>query len=142
DRYAISGQLFHRWEKLASTLRFEHRLYVDSWSIAAADLDAMFARDVSRIVRVSSHVRGYGQTGASFWDLAYVSTAGNVPSVRAGDRSLGPLVTVTSGVGFHLAFGRYGVGVAADTMLTHYFRALYLTTRESFYSTIAVDAVL
>ena len=107
QRFALAGRYARRFS--ASTLRLEERLYADSWGLKASTTDMRYLVDVSKNVRVWPHFRFHAQTGADFWQLAYVAertpTGLQVPALRTGDRELGPLLGVTGGVGTRIAFG-------------------------------------
>jgi hypothetical protein len=146
-RSAISAQLAHRFR--ASTLRADERLYVDSWGLKATSSDARFLFDVGRRVTFGPHLRLHAQTSVDFWQRAYTLGAGGaIPQLRAGDRELGPLYTVTGGAMVRVGVGpreepsSWVIGLDVNGAETHYLDDLYLTDRLSLVSSFVVETDL
>ncbi|MFI5301929.1 MAG: DUF3570 domain-containing protein, partial [Polyangiales bacterium] len=155
-RYAATLRLAHRYD--SSTLRFEERLYDDDWGIKASTTDLRYMIDLSRRVTFWPHFRAHIQTGASFWQLAYVSnrTAGNiatqgdwsVPAIRTGDRELSQLWTGTTGLGIQWAIGgtehpsSWVLSMNGDLMYTSYADALYILYRTGGFFSFGLEAEL
>jgi hypothetical protein len=147
DRFALSGQLSHRYPW--STLRLEDRLYLDSWALFASTTDARYLFDLSRRVETGPHARLHAQTAVSFWQLAYRLEPGfNYPEYRTGDRELGPLVNVTGGWSLKIGVGppsdthRWMLGFDANLTSTRYLDDLYITQRISGFFGVSLEANL
>ncbi len=149
NRYAIGARFAHRFR--SSTLRVEQRLYTDSWQQDASTTDLRWLTDTSRWLRVWLHGRFNAQNATNFYRLAYAAAVDpstgrlGVPAFRSDDRELGPLVTVTGGLGlrFNLGSGskvEYGISAQADVMYTRYFDALFITGRTAVYGTVGFEA--
>lgn len=149
NRVALGARINHRFT--TTTLRLEERLYVDSWGVKASTTDAQYFIDVTPRIRVWPHARVHAQSGASFWQLAYVAsadTSGNftLPAYRTGDRESSPFLGLTGGGGVRLgltdekASTQYAFIVSGDLMYNRYFSSLYLTGRTAAWATIAFDA--
>lgn len=148
DRYAVGMRLAKRVGN--ATLRFEERLYADSWSLKASTSDARYMLDANRYLRIWPHGRFHAQTGTNFYQLAYtglVSPQGQVivPTWRTTDRELSPLMTITGGGGARLALSspesqtQLGLTLTGDVMYTQYFRSLYIQSRVAVYGVLAFD---
>jgi hypothetical protein len=147
DRFALSGQLAHRFR--SSTLRLEERLYLDSWELFAASTDARYLFDLGRRVETGPHARVHLQTAVSFWQRAYIFGPGfSYPQYRTGDRELGPLVNVTGGWTLRVGVGpprdpnAWVLGFDADFTSTRYLDDLYVTERASGLLGISLEANL
>ncbi len=131
QRYALSALVAHRTG--SATIRFDERLYIDSWGLMATTTDFMVPVDANDIFRIWPHLRFNAQKGVTFWNLAYVvkESAGSVtvPGLRAGDRELGPLLGVTAGGGFRIGGDAVGFTVKADAIYTRFLDHLYITQR-------------
>ncbi len=148
-RISLTGRLAHRLE--GSTLRFEERLYGDTWALFASTTDAKWVFDIGQRVAFWPHARFHGQSAVSFWKRAYISgdaPAWNLPVFRTGDRELGPLVTVTGGGGLYFYLGggadmqRIRLTIQGDGAYTQFLDDLYLTQRSSFVGSISFEAEL
>jgi tetratricopeptide (TPR) repeat protein len=144
QRFALAGRYARRFS--ASTLRAEERLYSDSWGLKATTTDMRFLVDVGKNVRVWPHVRFHAQTGADFWQLAYVAertgTGLQVPALRSGDRELGPLFAVTGGAGARFAFGEsknWGFTLNGDVIYTQFLNTLYILQRFGYFGAIGLE---
>jgi hypothetical protein len=147
DRFALTGRLAHRWEE--STFRIDERIYGDSWGALASTTDARHTVDVTRSLMVWPHLRLHGQRGVDFWQRTYeVSVAPDggpgVPRFRTGDRELGPLVTVTLGLGLRWRVSADGTSpwvlfFQADGIYTRYFDALYLIDRRALFTATGIE---
>lgn len=144
ERWAIAGRIAHRFA--SSTIRFEERLYTDSWGLKASTTDANFFYDVSPTMRVWPHVRVNVQTGVDFWKLAYSSQFSNstlqVPTLRTGDRELGPLVTGTGGLGGRFALGadrNWGLTVAGEFVYTRFLDHLFIKERFGYFGKTVIE---
>ncbi len=148
QRWAVAGLLGHRFT--ASTIRFEERLYVDSWGLTASTTESQFLVDLNERLRVWPSVRFHAQSGTSFWQRAYASASSpkdgtfTLPAVRTGDRELGPLYGLTVGGGARYAFGEkksWAVSVNADVVYTRFLDHLFLLDRLGLFgaTTLEVD---
>jgi hypothetical protein len=150
NRYALGMRFAHRFSH--STLRFEQRLYADTWLQVATTTDLRYIVDVGRRLRIWPHLRFNAQNGADFYKLAYTATIDPktntilVPTYRTDDRELSPLVTATFGGGQRLALSspeaktQYGLSVQADLAYTKFFDALFVLDRTAFFGSIGFDA--
>lgn len=144
-RYAFTARYMRR--DGAGTLRAEERVYVDTWGLFASSTDVRYAIGLGRYFELAPSLRLHAQTGASFWKRAYVVQANGtdveLPSIRTGDRELGPLWTVTAGADLRVDFA--GVTTAngnalvlrAAGMRTAYLDALYIESRLALLATLS-----
>jgi Protein of unknown function (DUF3570) len=139
-RYAASFRLAHRFQR--STLIVWNRAYLDSWGLRAASTDARWVIDLGRRWSVWPHARLHSQSGATFWQRAYVGSVNNgqvtVPEYRTGDRELGPLSSVSFGPGVRFDMGAQEPRSASLTLqlegtYTQFRDALYIDHRWSAY---------
>lgn len=150
DRFAALARLNHRIG--SGTVRVEERLYTDDWGIKASTTDGRFFYDLSERLRVWPHLRFHAQSGASFYQLAYVATVGQagqpvaVPNYRTTDRELSPMIGVTFGGGSRLALTSdnskpsLAIVVSGDVMYNKYFQSLFILSRTAVWGTVGVDA--
>jgi hypothetical protein len=146
-RSALSGGILHRLD--ASTLRIVERLYADTWALFATTTDARWLFDWGEHLELGPHLRLHAQTGVNFWQRAYrVGPAFDVPSLRTGDRELGPLLAATLGLTLRLRLGprgerdRWRLGLDVNVTETRYLNALYLERRLSAYTALSLEAQL
>lgn len=144
QRFALAARYARRFS--SSTLRAEERLYTDSWGLKATTTDMRFLIDVGKSVRLWPHARFHAQTGADFWQLAYVSEYSGgrlqVPNYRTGDRELGPLFAVTGGGGVRFAFGEsknWGFTFNGDVIYTQFLNTLYILQRIGYFGAIGLE---
>jgi hypothetical protein len=141
QRYALSALVAHRTG--STTIRFDERLYIDSWALMATTTDFMVPVDVNDVFRIWPHLRFNAQKGVSFWNLAYLvkETAGGVtvPGLRAGDRELGPLIGVTGGGGFRIGGDAVGFTAKGDVIYTRFLDHLYISQRLAGLVTTAFE---
>jgi hypothetical protein len=147
DRFALSFGLSHRFS--ASTLRFDERVYADSWTLAASSTDARYLLDLGRRMELGPHLRVHAQSAVGFWQRAYVLRPGfDFPALRTGDRELGPLVGLTSGFTFRYGLGpadipdQWRLGLDLNVTETRYLDDLYLTGRLSALAALSLEARL
>lgn len=139
ERYALTARFGYRFAH--STLRIDERLYTDTWRLHASTTDARYFLELSKRLTVWPHLRAHAQTAVYFWRRAYVASAAGtseqIPRFRTGDRELGPLATLTAGVG-----GTFNVGPATnpsgfmvdlqgDFMGTDFLDDLYVRSRSA-----------
>ncbi len=122
NRYAFSMGFANRFE--SATLRIDERLYTDSWGIKATTTDIRFLADLGQRITLGPHVRLHAQTPVNFWQRAYVSKGvEDLPTLRTGDRELGPLTSVSGGTYLRVYVGGSGdphkVGLGLDTYVTY-----------------------
>jgi hypothetical protein len=146
DRYAVTGRIAHRFTGV--TLRLDERAYQDSWGLLASTTDARLLVDLGARWQLGPHARFHVQNGVSFWERAYEATvtAGQtgVPRLRTGDRELGPLSTITGGLGLRCRLSAAGAPpwvlfFQGEGMVTRYTDALYLTERRALITTIGLE---
>jgi hypothetical protein len=147
DRFALSFRLAHRFS--ASTLRFDQRLYADTWALAATTSDGRYLIDLGRRVELGPHVRVHAQDAVAFWQRAYVLRPGyDYPALRTGDRELGPLVGVTLGWTFRFGLGgasnpsAWQLGWDMNLTETRYLDDLYIKNRLSALGVVSIEAQL
>jgi len=143
-RFAVAGRYAHRFT--SSTLRVDERLYVDNWGLKATTTDMRFLFDATKSLRLWPHLRFHGQTGVSFWKLAYVAeqtpTGLQVPALRSGDRELGPLLGLTGGAGARIAFGEtknWGLTFTGDVIYTRFLDTLYILQRFGYFGALTLE---
>lgn len=140
NRLSAGARINHRFP--AGTLRAEERIYIDTWGIKASTTDIKYLHDLGDHLRVWPHLRIHGQTGASFYQLAYPALLDplTLPTYRTGDRELSPMVGVTIGGGGRIALGdEYALTVAGETLFNHYFQSLNIQNRTAFYGTLGFE---
>jgi hypothetical protein len=151
DRFSVGARINHRFS--SGTLRVEERIYTDSWGIKASTTDGKYLHDLGDHLRVWPHLRFHGQTGASFYKLAYpvLIEDPNAPPLqlftyRTGDRELSPMMTITAGGGSRIALTtekssvQYAIVISGEVMYSRYFKALYITARTAVYGTLGFEA--
>ncbi|HVU01687.1 MAG TPA: DUF3570 domain-containing protein [Polyangiaceae bacterium] len=148
-RYALTARFGHRFDH--GTLRVDERFYTDSWALHASTTEARYYLDLSRRFTVWPRFRFHAQDSVYFWRRAYVGVYGpggwELPTLRTGDRELGPLTTVGGGLGGTWNFGgamrpkSWQLSAAADWMHTAYIDDLYVTSRDAFLATLGVEGV-
>ena len=149
DRFAIAGRLAHRWE--GSTFRGDQRLYGDSWGSLAATTDLHDYIDVGSRVMVWPHLRGHFQRGVDFWRrvVEQVPNPGagppGIPAYRAGDRELGPLFTLTGGLGIKVRVNSdtrapWALTLQLDGIYTRYLDAVYISQRRAMFGALSFEA--
>lgn len=143
ERYALTGRLGYRGDR--TTLRFEQRLYADTWGLRASTSDARYFVDVSERVTLWPHVRFHAQGGVDFWQRAYSAVdVRSLPLLRTGDRELGPLTNVGLGAGIRIGLGSGSAPndlvlvTTVDGTWTSFADAIYVKER---YSGIAVTSL-
>jgi hypothetical protein len=150
DRVAIGARLNHRFG--SGTLRLEERVYTDNWGIKASTTDGRYLQDLGEHLRVWPHLRLHAQTGASFYQLAYVAavdgqgTPVEIPRYRTSDREASPMLAVTAGGGARIALTgekaktQYAIVVSGDVMYNRYFRSLFILSRTAVWGTLGFEA--
>ncbi len=145
-RFAVGATLAHRLE--SGTLRASERLYDDTWGVKATTTDARWLFDVGDRLRLWPHGRLHAQSGASFWQRAYVSGAQpgfSLPAFRTGDRELGPLWAITGGGGAQIFLGGaahprfFSITVEADVVYTSYLDDLFITARTGVLGSVTLQ---
>jgi hypothetical protein len=144
QRVALAGLFAHRFS--STTLRAEERLYVDSWGVKASTTRAQVLIDASTRIRLWPEVRAHAQTGADFWQRAYVGgpiASGFVlPSLRTDQADLGPVLSMTGGAGVRLELdekGRFALTVNGDVSYTRFLDHLYVVDRISYAGATALE---
>jgi hypothetical protein len=144
-RFAVALSFAHRFAD--ATLRASERLYADDWGIKATTTDARFMYDITKEFRVWPHLRFHAQSGASFYRLAYavldVGGQRAIPSIRTGDRELGPLIGLTVGAGMHFGLGerrQYGITLSGDFIYTRFLNHLFVKQRLAGFGALGFEA--
>jgi hypothetical protein len=147
DRFALTGRIAHRFD--GSTIRFDERAYRDSWGLLASTSDLRYVVDLGSRFEVWPHVRGHVQKGVDFWQRAFEAVLGpdgkpGPPRFRSGDRELGPLGTLTLGLGLRWRISADGAPpwilfMQGEGMVTRYWDALYITERRALYTTVGLE---
>ena len=148
DRFGLTARLAHRipCSIACATVRLEGRIYGDSWALAAFSADAHALFDLGARWSLGPHLRYYVQSAVSFWKLAYVSTASDIPALRTGDRELGRLMNLTGGASLRVALGpskrvdAWALGATMDVTYTAFLDALYITRRASALGALTLEA--
>jgi hypothetical protein len=144
QRYAGSTLFARRFDGF--TLRAEERLYIDSWGVMATTTDATLPIDLGDYVRIWPHARFHAQKGADFWERAYVVTptaAGlEAPTLRAGDRELGPMLGLTGGGGVRFGGDTMGLTLQADAFYSMFLDHLYAADRLAGFGGITYELVV
>lgn len=144
-RFAVAWQIAHRFS--SATIRASERIYFDTWGTKATTTDAKFYYDIVKEFRIWPHVRFHAQTGADFYELAYVvernADGVKIPALRTGDRELGPLIGVTGGLGMRYEFGErraYGLMLNGDVAYTRFLDHLFVKQRLGYFGALTFDA--
>jgi tetratricopeptide (TPR) repeat protein len=143
QRYALFGRGSKRFEK--ATIRGDERLYVDSWGQLASTTDARYYYDLNDNVRLGGHVRFNVQGPVSFWKRAYTSaplaTGGwSIPQFRTADRELGPLIGVTAGANFRVAFAQvFSLQLQAEGLYNQYLDHIYVFNRLGLFTAATLE---
>lgn len=150
DRFALAGRLNHRFTN--ATIRVEERIYTDDWGIKASTTDARYLFDLSERLRVWPHLRLHAQSGASFYQLAYVASVTEkdtpiaIPTYRTSDREASPMMALTAGGGTRLVLTgektkpELAIVVSGDVMYNQYFQSLFVRSRTAIWGTVGLDA--
>jgi hypothetical protein len=147
QRWALAGLLAHRFS--SSTIRLEERLYVDSWGLKATTTDLQYFVDAGERVRFWPALRAHAQTATDFWRLAYVAKLSSggpgftVPSIRTGDKELGPLIGVTGGGGLRIALGEKkasALTLVGNVNYARFLDHLYLIARIGYFGASTLEA--
>ncbi len=148
-RMAITNRWGHRFD--GSTLRFEERVYYDTWALLASTTDVRWIFDLGKRFELWPHGRFHTQSAVSFWKRAYVSGPApgwNLPELRTGDRELGPLRTMTGGAGLKWYLGSSGdpqsmaITVQGDFGYTSFLDSIYITSRTSVLGALTLEGSL
>jgi hypothetical protein len=147
NRYALTTRL--GWRLPASALHLEERLYSDDWGLKASTTDLRFVIDLAKTVFAWPHLRAHLQSPVAFWQRTYLAseTGGNpgTPTIRTGDRELGPLRSVTGGGGVRVKLGdrsSWSITLQGDVVFTKYLDALFITDRLAFFGALGLEAEL
>lgn len=147
DRFAVTARYLHRssW----ATLRIEERLYTDTWGQYASTTDVRYAMDLSPRLSFAPDVRFHKQTAASFWERGYVAGFDGgrlmVPSLRTGDRELGPLWSLTVGAQLRVPWGAsFGSSQGAVVLRvagihTEFEDTLFILRRDGVFTAIGFE---
>lgn len=144
-RFGIALQAAHRFAD--STLRASERIYFDSWGVAATTTDVRFFYDIIKQLRVWPHLRFHVQSGAEFYELAYVGEQTPdgliMPQLRTGDRELGPLLAATFGGGVRYDFGTrrtVGLVLTGDVVYSKFLNHLFVKDRYGYFGALGFEA--
>ena len=150
NRLSLGARINHRLP--TGTLRAEERIYYDTWGVKASTTDIKYYHDLGEHLRVWPHLRFHGQSGASFYRLAYPALIDDkgVPltlyTFRTGDRELSPMVGITVGGGARISLSgenakvEYAITLGGEAMFNHYFQSLYIQNRTAVYGTLGFEA--
>jgi hypothetical protein len=143
-RFSATARLIRRLAP--ATVHVEARVYDDTWRLVAFSGDLRCPVDLAPRWSLGPHARGYVQSGASFWKLAYVAIGDSVPALRTGDRELGPLMNLTGGGSLEWLAGpasrpdAWTFGLHADVTYTGFFADLYVTERIAAVASFTAEA--
>jgi len=142
-------RIAHRFS--SSTLRVSERFYRDTWGLTASSTDVRYIFDVGNRVSLWPQARLHLQTPVSFWKRAYsvVPTSGGwqIPTLRTGDREIGPLRGLTGGAGIQVRVGPESspadvtLSLSGQGVWTSYLDDLYISNRASGLGVFALEAV-
>lgn len=147
QRYALSGLLAHRFG--SSTIRLEERLYTDSWGAMASTTSIAYYIDANERIRIWPQARFNIQSGTSFWQRTYLATPSNggntitVPSLRTGDRELGPLIGATGGLAARVTLGEernWSIGIQGIAIYNRFLSTLYIDDRLGLLGVTTLEA--
>jgi hypothetical protein len=140
ERLALGARVLHRFSE--STVRFDERLYVDTWGLKAFTSDVRYYADVTPRLRLGGHFRFHAQTAVDFWQLAYAATMTSqgprVPALRTEARELGRLYTPTEGLELRWGIDKHGtfaLTFSADVAYTKFVDQLFIDHRVSVLGT-------
>jgi hypothetical protein len=129
-RHAAAVRLLRHVSALKGSLRFDVQVYADDWGVESIAVEPAFYSRLSNQFRLAGFVRGYLQTGASFWEREYVvADPMQVPTWRTVDRELSPYQLGWAGARLEWRHGKYSAYLEGSVMRTHYDDYLYLTNR-------------
>jgi hypothetical protein len=149
QRFAIGARLNHRLS--SSTIRVEERLYADSWGVKASTSDARYLIDLNERFRVWPQLRFHVQSGANFYQRAYVAGFDTqegflvIPKYRTGKRELSPMMTISIGGGTRIGLNserasiHYAVVVSGEMMYSQFFDSLYIVSRTAWFGSVGLD---
>ena len=143
-RFSATARLVRRLRP--ATVHVEARVYDDTWRVVAFSGDVRCPVELTARWSLGPHARGYVQSGASFWKLAYVATGAAVPAIRTGDRELGPLMNLTGGATLQWRAGprsdpdAWVFGLHADVTYTGFFADLYVSDRLAAIASFTTEA--
>lgn len=153
QRYAVLLRIAHRFDAL--TLRADERLYIDSWGQMASTTDVRLPWDIYTPegkgdavafpqLRLTPHARFHVQGPVDFWQRSYVAvptlSGYQIPALRTSDRELGPLFTVTGGLGLRVQVtDELALGVAADGMYTQFLDHLFLFEKWGLFTASTLE---
>ena len=143
ERFALFGRASKRFEK--ATIRGDERLYIDSWGQMASTTDARYYYDLNDNLRLGGHVRFNVQSPVSFWKRAYTAEllptgAWNIPQFRTADRELGPLIGVTAGANFRVAFAQVlSLNLQAEGLYNQYLDHIYVFNRLGLFTAATLE---
>lgn len=147
QRYALTVRAAHRYH--LATLRFDERLYADSWAMMATTTDARYLFDLGERFELGPHARLHAQNAVDFWQRAYRFGPGfEYPALRTGDRELGPLVNVTGGWTMRIGVSArphpdsWVLGFDLNATTTQYLDDLYVTQRISAVGGVTLETQL
>jgi hypothetical protein len=148
NRSALSGRLAYRAG--SSTFRGDARLYYDSWGLLASTADVHEYIDFGNRVVVWPHLRVHAQRGVVFWrrileQIPNGAGPPGIPTLRAGDRELGPLYTLTGGFGIKVRLGSdprapWALSFQLDGIYTRYLDAVYISSRRAVFGALGLEA--
>lgn len=145
QRYALAARI--AWRGQHDTLSAYSRGYLDSWGLLAGTVETRWLHDWQGGEQdFWTRARGHVQGGVSFWERAYVGSVGattSLPSLRTGDRELGPLWGGSVGVGYRIWLGAkntgWRLGVQLDGGYTRFSDALFIEERWSAFGAVQVE---
>jgi hypothetical protein len=149
NRSALAGRLAVR--SGIATFRGDQRFYYDNWGALATTTDVHEYVDLGSRVVVWPHLRAHLQRGVFFWRRIVeqipnpVGPAG-IPTYRAGDRELGPLYTLTGGLGIKIRLNAdlkapMTLNFQIDGIYTRYLDAVYISQRQAIFSALGLEAM-
>jgi hypothetical protein len=150
SRFAVGARVNHRFP--SGTLRAEERLYTDTWGIKASTTDAVYIHDLNERFRAYPHLRIHGQSGASFYQLAYAANFDQndaplqIPQYRTSDREASPMFAITFGGGVRVALTnekasvQYAIIASGNVMYNRYLASLFITSRTAEWGTVGFEA--
>jgi len=139
-RHALGLRLLRYLDSIDGSLRLDYRFYIDDWLLQAHTLEAALQQPLGEDLELAVFVRGYGQSGASFWERVYVvDDAETLPRHRTLDRKLSPYGSLTTGARMELRLGPLDGYLDLRAMATHFFDYLLLSDRIALISQLGVS---
>ena len=142
-RHAAALRALAYFPDTRTSLRLDYRFYADDWDVRAHTLEPVVRSAIREHWELAGWLRAYRQSGASFWQRAYVvPDLGTLPHYRSVDRDLSPYTTLTFGLRTTWRNERWAVYLDAAVAQTWYDDFLYLDTLTALLAQAGVRITL